>query len=121
MDILSVIWLILGLCVFETITTIDNSIINAEVLSGMGVKARRWFLVWGIFFAVFAWVIVWATTPPVGFEGGLTATFSNDPAVIKAIKESSPLLFMGGGVFLLFLGWPLERWLVPAFFCHPRF
>ena len=109
MDILSIILIIAGLCLFETITSIDNAIINAEVLSTMGERARKWFLLWGLIFAVFAirgllpWLIVWMSTPSLGPIGALTATFSSDPVVIAAIEHSAPILLMGGGVFLIFL------------------
>jgi hypothetical protein len=109
MDILSVILIIAGLCLFETITSIDNAIINAEVLSTMGDRARKWFLLWGLIIAVFAirgllpWLIVWLSTPSLGPIGALTATFSSDPVVIAAIEQSAPVLLMGGGVFLIFL------------------
>jgi hypothetical protein len=109
MDILPVILIIAGLCLFETITSIDNAIINAEVLSTMGRRARRWFLVWGLLVAVVAirgllpWLIVWMSTPSLGPVGALTATFSSDPLVIAAIEQSAPPLLMGGGTFLLFL------------------
>jgi len=98
-----------GLMLFETISSIDNAIINAEVLTTMSPKGRRWFLVWGIFIAVFLvrgllpWVIVWAVNPGLGPIGALTATFSNDPHVIEAIELSSPMLLAGGGTFLVFL------------------
>lgn len=101
--------IILGLVVFETVASIDNAVINAEVLSTMGQKARRWFLTWGIFFAVFVargllpWLIVWLALPGVGFLESFTATFSNDPSVANAIQSSAPVLLMGGGIFLLFL------------------
>lgn len=100
---------VLGLIVFETVSSIDNAVINAEVLSTMGRKARRFFLTWGIFFAVFLvrgllpWGIVFATVPSLGFLGSFTATFSNDPSVAQAIQSSAPILLMGGGIFLLFL------------------
>ncbi len=100
---------ILGLGLFETISSIDNAIINAEVLNTMKPKARRWFLIWGILIAVFLvrgllpWLIIWATTPSLGFVGSFLATFSNDPAVHEAIEKSAPVLLIGGGVFLLFL------------------
>ena len=100
---------VVGLSLFEIITSIDNAIINAEVLSTMKEKARRWFLVWGMFFAVFVvrgllpLLIVWLSTPGIGIMGALTATFSNDPKVTEAIDASSPLLLMGGGTFLVFL------------------
>ena len=109
MDILSIILIIAGLCLFETITSIDNAIINAEVLSTMGERARKWFLLWGLLFAVFAvrgllpWLIVWMSTPSLGPVGALTATFSSDPVVLAAIEQSAPILLMGGGVFLIFL------------------
>jgi len=109
MDILSIILIVAGLCLFETITSIDNAIINAEVLSTMSQKARRWFLLWGLLFAVFVirgvlpWLIVWMSTPSLGPVGALTATFSSDPAVIAAIEQSAPMLLVGGGTFLVFL------------------
>ena len=101
--------IVLGLILFETVSSIDNAVINAQVLSTMGAKARRFFMTWGIFFAVFVvrgvlpWLIVFATIPSLGLLGSFTATFSNDPAVAEAIRSSAPVLLMGGGVFLLFL------------------
>ncbi|MEI7857052.1 MAG: DUF475 domain-containing protein [Methanomicrobiales archaeon] len=109
MDLLSIVLIIAGLCLFETITSIDNAIINAEVLSTMGERAKKWFLLWGLLIAVFAvrgllpWLIVWLSTPSLGPIGALTATFSSDPLVIAAIEHSAPILLMGGGVFLIFL------------------
>lgn len=98
-----------GLCLFETISSVDNAIINAEVLSTMGERARRWFLVWGIFIAVFLvrgllpWLIVWLATPGLGPIEAITATFSSDPEVIRAVEKSAPMLLVGGGTFLIFL------------------
>jgi hypothetical protein len=109
MDLFSILLIVGGLCLFETISSIDNAIINAEVLHTMGPKARRWFLLWGILIAVFLirgllpWLIVYATAPELGFIGSLTATFSSDPAVIEAIESSAPILLSGGGTFLIFL------------------
>jgi len=109
MDLLSAVLIIAGLCLFETITSIDNAIINAEVLSTMTERAKRWFLVWGLLFAVVAirgllpWLIVWVSAPSLGPVGAFMATFSSDPLVIAAIEQSAPVLLMGGGTFLLFL------------------
>ncbi len=109
MDIISLIVVVLGLCLFETISSIDNAIINAEVLGTMKPKARRWFLVYGLIIAVFMvrgllpWIIVWVATPGLGPIDALTATFSSDPAVIEAVEQSAPILLSGGGVFLIFL------------------
>lgn len=109
MDLLSALLIIIGLVLFEAVSSIDNAVINADVLSTMGAKARRFFVTWGIFFAVFVvrgflpWLIIWAAIPELGFIGSFTAMFSDDPAVIGAINASAPILLMGGGVFLLFL------------------
>ncbi len=113
MSIFSMLLTVAGLALFETISSIDNAIINAEVLSTMQEKARRWFLIWGLIFAVFLvrgflpWAIVWATMPGLGPIGALTATFSSDPQVQRSIEQSAPILLVGGGTFLilLFLHW----------------
>lgn len=104
-----IILTILGLSLFEIITSIDNAIINAEVLTGMSQKARRWFLLWGIFFAVFVvrgllpLLIVWIANPQIGLIGVFFAAFSQDPKIVEAIEATSPLLLLAGGVFLVFL------------------
>jgi hypothetical protein len=109
MDITTIVLTIAGLVLFESITSIDNAIINAEVLTTMGQRARRWFLTWGIGIAVVGvrgvlpWLIVWIMTPGLGPWQAFTATIVNDPAVLKAIESSSPVLLMGGGVFFIFL------------------
>jgi hypothetical protein len=109
MDISSAIFIVLGLALFESITSIDNAIINAEVLQGMQDRARRWFLTWGILIAVFVvrgvlpWLIVWVMTPGLGPWDAFTASLTGDPAALKAIQDSSPVLLMGGGVFFVFL------------------
>lgn len=109
MDIFSIITIVLGLALFETVSSIDNAIINAQILSGMGAKAKRWFLIWGLLIAVFLvrgllpWMIVWATSPTLGPIGSLLASFSNDPHVHEAIEASAPILLVSGGIFLVFL------------------
>ena len=105
----SMILTVLGLCLFEVISSIDNAIINAEVLGTMKPKYRKWFLIWGIVLAVFVvrgllpWLIVWLATPGLGPVSALTATFSSDPKVLTAIESSAPMLLIGGGIFLIFL------------------
>ena len=109
MSVLSIILTISGLCLFEAVSSIDNAIINAGVLTGIGKAGRRWFLGWGIIFAVFVvrgllpWIIVWGTTPQLGFWGAFTATLSGNAHALSAIEKSSPVLLIGGGVFLVFL------------------
>src|SRR3989338_1745066 len=109
MNLIPILITVAGLGLFEVISSIDNAIINAEVLGTMQPKARKWFLFWGLLFAVFLirgtlpWLIVWLTTPGLGPMEALTATFSNDPRVIVAVEHSAPLLLAGGGTFLVFL------------------
>jgi uncharacterized protein len=109
MNIGFIILTILGLSLFEIITSIDNAIINAEVLSGMRDKARRWFLLWGFLFAVFVirgllpLIIVWAANPGIGISGAFLATLSGNEKIAQSIEGSSPILLIGGGTFLVFL------------------
>jgi hypothetical protein len=100
---------VLGLSLFETISSVDNAIINAEVLSTMGRKARRWFLTWGILIAVFLvrgflpFFIIWVFNPSLNIWQILSAAWSSDPLVQESIHKSAPILLVAGGVFLLFL------------------
>jgi uncharacterized protein len=109
MSIFSIILTILGLCLFETVSSIDNAVVNAEVLTTLSAKARKWFLTWGIFIAVFLlrgllpWLIIWLANPSVGPWGALVSAFSNDPKILEAVEKSAPLLLLGGGMFLVLL------------------
>ena len=109
MDLISIILIIAGLVLFETISSIDNAIINAQVLSTMSERARRWFLLWGLLIAVFLlrgllpFAIVWITNPSLGPIEVITASFSSDQRVQEAVELSAPILLIGGGTFLIFL------------------
>jgi Uncharacterized protein conserved in bacteria len=108
-ELFTIILTIMGLCMFEIICSIDNAIINAEVLGTMHPKYRRWFLLWGILFAVFLvrgllpLLLVWLSTPDLTPWEAFTAMFSDNPDVKEAIETSSPILLIGGGTFLIFL------------------
>src|SRR3989344_2558018 len=105
----SVIFTIIGLSLFEAVSSVDNAVINAEVLSTMGARARRWFLTWGMFIAVFLvrgllpFAIIWAFNTSLSAGQVFSAAWSSDPLVIKSIEQSAPILLVAGGVFLLFL------------------
>lgn len=109
MEIVFIILTILGLSAFEIITSVDNAVINAEVLSTMSARAKRWFLTYGFFFAVFVvrgvlpFLIIWAATPSLGPIEVLGVSFSGSEKVKDAIEHTAPLLLLGGGVFLVFL------------------
>ncbi len=114
MGIFTIILIVVGLSLFEVASSVDNAIINAEVLSTLGKKAKRWFLTWGLLVSVFVvrgllpWGIVWITMPRLGPIGAFTASFSSDPKVYRAVADASPILLIAGGTFLLFL---FIRWL----------
>ncbi|MBI5225867.1 DUF475 domain-containing protein [Candidatus Micrarchaeota archaeon] len=103
------ILVILGLALFEVVSSVDNAVINAEVLTKMSPKARKWFLVWGLLIAVIAvrgllpWLIVWVANPTLGPFEALMSTLSSDPLVVGAVESSAPVLLAGGGIFLIFL------------------
>ena len=107
--IFSAIFTILGLSVFEAVSSVDNAIINAEVLSTMGARARRWFLTWGMLIAVFLvrgllpFIIIWAFNTSLTPFQVFSAAWSSDPLVVESIQKSAPILLIAGGVFLLFL------------------
>ena len=107
--IIEIIFIILGLCLFEVISSLDNAVINAEVLATMSQRSRRWFLTWGIIIAVFfvrgflPFLVLWMGNPSLGFSEIMKFLFSSDPAVAEAIEKSAPILLVGGGTFLMFL------------------
>ena len=109
MDIFTVVLIIVGLCLFEVISSIDNAIINADVLATISKPSRKWFFFLGMFFAVFVvrgllpWLVLWASNPSLGPIGSFLHSFSSDPQVIKSIEVSSPILLAGAATFLLFL------------------
>jgi hypothetical protein len=109
MDIFSIILIVFGLILFETVSSIDNAVINAQVLSTMSQRARRWFLLWGLLIAVFLlrgllpFAIVWITNPSLGPIEVVTASFSSDQRIQEAVELSAPILLIGGGTFLIFL------------------
>ena len=105
--------IIIGLCLFEIISSVDNAIVNANILKTMSVKYRRIFLFWGILFAVFVirgllpFVIVWIAAPQLSLGQLWSAVFSGNNEVAGYLSASKPLLLLGGGVylFLVFLSW----------------
>ncbi len=100
---------ILGLGLFEVISSIDNAVVNADVLSSMSAKWRRWFLLYGILFAVVVvrgllpLVIIYLSTPGISIAESFMATLSSGGLAKEAIERQAPILLAGGGVFLIFL------------------
>lgn len=116
--------ILFGLVLFEVISSVDNAVINADVLRTMSERARRWFLLWGILVAVFLvrgllpTLIVWIAAPSLGLWGAFTASFSGDAHVLELVEKAKPILLIGGGMYLvlLFLHWLFEEAKEYAFF-----
>ncbi len=109
MGIFEILAVVVGLMLFEIISSIDNAVVNADVLVTMSERARKWFLFYGILIAVFVirgllpLVIVYFANPSLGLVGSFWATFSSDPAVKESVEKSTPILLAGGGIYLIFL------------------
>ncbi len=109
----SFVIIILGLCVFEIMSSIDNAIINAHVLKALPEKYRKIFLFWGIILAVFVvrgllpFIIVWLANPGLSIVEVFTFAFSSNSHIEEYLDKSKPFLLLGGGVylFMVFLGW----------------
>src|SRR3989339_1931607 len=98
--------IIFGLALFEIISSVDNAIINANVLKTLPERFRKIFLFWGILFAVFIvrgclpFVIIWLANPALSFFEVLTFAFSKGEGIAESLDKSTPLLLLGGGLYL---------------------
>lgn len=106
---LSALIVIIGLVVFEIISSIDNAIVNAHVLKTMTAKWRKIFLFWGIITAVFIirgflpLLVVWLSVPEIGFLGAMKAVLDPNSDVAQLMEERKGIIMIGAGVFLLLL------------------
>lgn len=109
----NVIVVIIGLALFETVSSIDNAIVNAHVLATVTPKFRKFFLTWGLIFAVvivrgaLPFLIVWVSNTNLNFAQLISAFSSHDGTVANSLNASKPILLLGGGIylFLVFLSW----------------
>ncbi len=111
--ILNFIVVIIGLILFEVISSVDNAIINAHVLKTMPHKYRRIFLIWGLLLAVFVvrgvlpFLIVWLANTNLSLVEVWSVAFSGSEEMTRALESSKPMLLVGGGVylFMVFVAW----------------
>lgn len=104
---------IFGLTLFEVVSSIDNAIVNAHVLKTVPESFRRFFLIWGLLFAVvlmrgvLPFFIVWLANSELAFMDSVTLAFTDPELMKRSLEHTKPLLLGGGGVYLLlvFLGW----------------
>ncbi len=113
MSLLVELLVVAGLILFETVNSIDNVIINANVLSTMDPRSRRWFIRWGVFFSVFLMrgllplFVLWLAVPSLSPLALLAAGLNPNSAVLESIKDSAGVMLAAAGTFLisLFLQW----------------
>ena len=113
MAIVEFLIVVLGLCTFEVISSVDNAIINAHVVKTLPEKFRKFFLFWGLIIAVFAvrgvlpFLIVWLANPAFSFTEVIGFVFHPTPEIESYVEKSQSLLLLGGGVylFMVFLAW----------------
>lgn len=109
MNISEIIVIVFGLMLFEIISSIDNAVVNADVLSTMSKRSQKWFLTYGVVFAVFVvrgmlpLIIVYLSNPNLGIVGAFFATFSSNELVRQTVENSKSILLAGGGIYLIFL------------------
>lgn len=110
---LEIVIIIFGLVLFEVISSIDNAIINAHILSSLPEKFKKFFLLWGLLLAVFIvrgllpFVIVWVANPAASIGDIFSLAFSGVDHIGQYVHQTKPLLLLGGGMYLtlVFLGW----------------
>jgi len=92
---LSTIVIIFGLALFEVISSVDNAIVNAHILSTLPDKYKKFFTTWGLVIAV---VMVRGLLPFIILFLAKSG---------HSIDSQKPILLLGGGVylFLVFLSW----------------
>jgi len=113
MDIIQILVVIFGLALFEIISSVDNAIINAHVLKTLPAKYKKFFLFWGLIFAVVVvrgilpFVIVWIANPSLSFFEVIGFVFHPTSQIQQYVEQSQPILLLAGGVylFMVFLGW----------------
>ena len=113
MDIVQILVVILGLCLFEVISSIDNAVINVHVLKTLPEKFRKLFLTLGLFIAVIVvrgmlpFLIIWLANPAFSFSQIIGAIFHPTAQINAYVEKSQALLLLAGGVylFLVFLSW----------------
>lgn len=104
---------ILGLVLFEIISSVDNAVINAHVLRTLQQRFRKIFLFWGLLFGVFIvrgilpFLIIWIVNPKLSPLQVITFVFSQDPKILHYVEQSKGYFLLGGGMylFLVFLSW----------------
>lgn len=109
MNIAEITIIVVGLILFEIVSSVDNAVVNADVVRTLSDRWRKIFLIFGGLFAVFLirgflpLLIVYFATPGITLAGAFTATLSSEPGVQEVIEKQAPILLAAGGIFLIYL------------------
>ncbi|MCL5733780.1 MAG: DUF475 domain-containing protein [Patescibacteria group bacterium] len=109
MNLADILIVVFGLAFFEIVSSLDNSVVNADILNTIEPRWRKWFLRYGLIFAVFGvrgllpLFIIYFSSPGLGLYQSFAATFGSNAGAKEIIQKQTPILLAGGGIFLLFL------------------
>jgi len=107
--LIDAIIIIVGLIVFEVVSSVDNAIVNANILKTMGVTWRKRFLTVGVIISVFLVrfllpLLIFYISVPNLTLGGVLGNFTGaNTAAAEAIEVQKPIVLMFGAIFLLYL------------------
>ncbi len=109
----SLLFIVVGLIVFEVVNSIDNAIVNAHTLKLVSPKARRWFFLWGMITAVLVvrgllpFLLLWFTAPGTPLKQMFLAVVGLNPQLQTSLQIDAFILLLSGGMFLvlLYLHW----------------
>lgn len=111
---ITALFIISGLVLFEVVNSLDNAVVNADVLRTVkSSTCRKFFVTYGMFFSVFLvrgivpFLIYWVPNRHIPLVSLLHSFFHGSPEVRAAVAQQAPYLLMAGGtfLFLLFLHW----------------
>src|SRR5262249_3623101 len=116
-QMLESIIIILGLALFEIVSSVDNAIVDAHVLKTVPDRYRRFFRTWGWLSAVvivrgmLPFVILWIANAGLPVREVFQLAFSDPKNMADALQHSKPLLLIGGGMYLImvFLSWLFQE------------
>lgn len=109
MGLTDILIIVFGLAFFEAVSSLDNAVINTDILNSIEPRWRKWFLRYGLVFAVFGvrgllpLFIIYFSSPGLGLYQSFAATFGSNAAAKGIIQKQTPILLASGGIFLIFL------------------
>jgi uncharacterized protein len=89
---------IVGLCMFEIVSSLDNAIVSAHILTKIkSLRARQFFVTWGMLIAVglvrglLPFIIYFLPNYRLGLHNAMMGLWTGDPAVVASVRCRSGL------------------------------